>query len=246
MSSFLMNPVSTGTGGLPYQQPQHHQLTVADPKFPPNEEYSQSNYIQPGGEPFAGHLHHHHHLNQHHLQYGYHHNPAHHHQNAYGMQVNGGYAPYGYGYHSAPTHHHQLHQHHQQHQPTQLRNAGNSMQQHPDAAACSPVSAQHECSSSASPPGPAVGATIPLQELGMRLDRRIEEAAPTGQQLQELGMHLEEPPSDQDDLDDDRLMMDGSPAMDDDDDHDDSENGDRVIYPWMKKIHVAGVGEFYI
>lgn len=27
--------------------------------------------------------------------------------------------------------------------------------------------------------------------------------------------------------------------------HDDggSESGDRVIYPWMKKIHVAGVGE---
>ena len=45
---------------------------------------------------------------------------------------------------------------------------------------------------------------------------------------------------DTDDLDDDMLMMDESPDMDDEG----SESGDRVIYPWMKKIHVAGVGEF--
>ncbi|KAK6644297.1 hypothetical protein RUM43_000564 [Polyplax serrata] len=42
---------------------------------------------------------------------------------------------------------------------------------------------------------------------------------------------------DTDDLDEDMLMMDESPDMDDEG----SESGDRVIYPWMKKIHVAGV-----
>lgn len=25
-----------------------------------------------------------------------------------------------------------------------------------------------------------------------------------------------------------------------------SESGDRIIYPWMKKIHVAGAGEFLL
>lgn len=38
------------------------------------------------------------------------------------------------------------------------------------------------------------------------------------------------------------LMMDESPDMDDEG----SESGDRVIYPWMKKIHVAGVGECFL
>lgn len=62
-------------------------------------------------------------------------------------------------------------------------------------------------------------------------------------------------------LDEDRLMLDRSPDemgsndndLDDladcDSDGDDHLNettidGERVIYPWMKKIHVAGVGEF--
>lgn len=60
-----------------------------------------------------------------------------------------------------------------------------------------------------------------------------------------------------DDDDEDRLILDRSPAetgsqdndLDDlDSDDDDLEgtlasDGERVIYPWMKKIHVAGVGE---
>uniref|UniRef100_A0A182NN44 Uncharacterized protein n=1 Tax=Anopheles dirus TaxID=7168 RepID=A0A182NN44_9DIPT len=99
-----------------------------------------------------------------------------------------------------------------------------------------------------------------LQELGMKLDRRIEEAAPTGQQLQELGMRLrcDDASSDQDEfLDEERMMLDRSPDELDSNDGDmdelDSDNdlgddlmhatsdGERIIYPWMKKIHVAGV-----
>ncbi|XP_052865941.1 homeotic protein deformed [Anopheles cruzii] len=99
-----------------------------------------------------------------------------------------------------------------------------------------------------------------LQELGMKLDRRIEEAAPAGQQLQELGMRLrcDDASSDQDEfLDEERMMLDRSPDELDSNEGDldelDSDNdlvddlmqatsdGERIIYPWMKKIHVAGV-----
>lgn len=62
-------------------------------------------------------------------------------------------------------------------------------------------------------------------------------------------------------LDEDRLMLDRSPdelgshgndmdelcASDsdlDDDANETTTDGERIIYPWMKKIHVAGVGEF--
>ena len=60
--------------------------------------------------------------------------------------------------------------------------------------------------------------------------------------------HLRSPPpvhhnghddSDQESVDDDETLDDGSPLPVDDG----SESGERVIYPWMKKIHVAGVGK---
>lgn len=58
---------------------------------------------------------------------------------------------------------------------------------------------------------------------------------------QHQNQHHTDEGSDQEDVDDDQIM-DGSPGMMEDED-DDEENGDRVIYPWMKKIHVAGVGK---
>lgn len=64
----------------------------------------------------------------------------------------------------------------------------------------------------------------------------------------------------QDDMldDDDRLILDRSPDemgsqdndLDDEIDSDDdlegttTSEGERIIYPWMKKIHVAGVGKY--
>uniref|UniRef100_A0A1A9W4J0 Homeotic protein deformed n=1 Tax=Glossina brevipalpis TaxID=37001 RepID=A0A1A9W4J0_9MUSC len=113
------------------------------------------------------------------------------------------------------------------------------------------------CSSSEPPSNTALG----LQELGLKLEKRIEEAVPAGQQLQELGMRLrcEDTGSENDDmLDEDRLMLDHSPdelasnGLDDDLGDSDTEDdmmgettdGERIIYPWMKKIHVAGVGKF--
>lgn len=55
---------------------------------------------------------------------------------------------------------------------------------------------------------------------------------------QHQNQHHTDEGSDQEDVDDDQIM-DGSPGMMDDDD--DEEEGSRVVYPWMKKIHVAGV-----
>lgn len=54
--------------------------------------------------------------------------------------------------------------------------------------------------------------------------------------LQELvqQQHRLDDDDEQDDLDDEQLELDQD---------DSSESGDRIIYPWMKKIHVAGVGE---
>lgn len=63
-------------------------------------------------------------------------------------------------------------------------------------------------------------------------------------------------------LDEDRLMLDRSPDemgshgndLDelcgsdsdlDDDANETTTDGERVIYPWMKKIHVAGVGKLF-
>lgn len=62
----------------------------------------------------------------------------------------------------------------------------------------------------------------------------------------------------QDMSEEDRLMLDRSPdelaSNDNDDDLGDSDSdddlmaettdGERIIYPWMKKIHVAGVGKY--
>ncbi|KAL7017984.1 hypothetical protein ACKWTF_010591 [Chironomus riparius] len=114
-----------------------------------------------------------------------------------------------------------------------------------------------QCPSSAEPP---TNTALGLQELGMKLDKRIEEAVPAGQQLQELGMRLrclDDGNSDQEDMldDDDRLLLDRSPDelgsqdndLDDEIDSDDdldgttTSDGERIIYPWMKKIHVAGI-----
>lgn len=247
-----MNPVSGATLPSSYQQAQHLAAgVVVDPKFPPSEEYSQNNYIPPGSDFFTGH-----HISQqqHHLQYGYHG----HHQNppgAYGASsvpiTNGGYGAYGnyyhppiHSHHPANIHGHQirppipLHSETQQpivqcgslpsHQPPQppVSSSTNILQNLVDitpaasqpsdvnTSVCSPASVGHGQESRGSPPGQHT--------------------------LQELGLRLEDANSDeQDEGDDDQGS---SPIMDEDDDED--ENGDRQIYPWMRKVHVAGVGKY--
>lgn len=79
-----------------------------------------------------------------------------------------------------------------------------------------------------------------LAELGLRLERHIEEAAPAGRKLHALGREGSPSASE---LDEERLLLD-SPPVEDDDSSICSDNTDRIIYPWMKKIHVAGVCKY--
>ncbi|CAH0558972.1 unnamed protein product [Brassicogethes aeneus] len=226
MSSFLMNPVA----GAGYQQSQH--MPVVDPKFPPSEEYSQNSYIPSSSDNFY--------LNQqqHHLQYGYH---NHHQATSYGSAgvplSNTGYGSYGNYYHHQLHHAPSLHSHqirpsiqiHDNQQPlvncgqTPVSSSSNILQNLADispnvtsqpsdvnSSVCSPGSAGHGQESRGSPPG--------------------------GRTLQELGLRLEDNGSDEpDDLDDGQ----GSSTNNDEDEEDD-ESGDRQIYPWMRKVHVAG------
>lgn len=247
MSSFLMNPVSGAAISSSYQQPQHlANGVVVDPKFPPSEEYSQSNYISSTGADFFGG----HHQAQHHIQYGYHN----HHQattTPYGPTNNAGYGGYGNYYHP------QLHSHHAALHPHQLRPA---LPMHPE-----PQQSHMQCgiqNQQPPPHTPATSASSLLQNIAdvapsvtqsSDVNSGVCSPASTGHgqesgsspagshTLQELGLRLEDNGSDeQDDVDDD---PNGSPVPDDDDDEA-NESGDRVIYPWMKKIHVAGVGEY--
>lgn len=250
MSSFLMNP-----GASSYQHQQHlgGAPVVVDPKFPPTEEYSQNNYIpSSGGDFFGGH-----HLNhpQHHLQYGYH---NHHQGTTYQPNIPNGYGYSNYYHHQLPTSHPGIHSH-------QLRPA---LSMHTDQQISCPIQNQSHQTASQPPVtsssilqsstilqsladiAPSIAPTQPSGEIssgvcspasvghGQGQDSR---GSPPGHPLGDLGLRLEDNNSDDhDELDDDHMLE--SPLMDDDDD-DDSESGDRVIYPWMKKIHVAGVGK---
>lgn len=287
-----MNPSTAGGYHQQHQQPGAHHLApasvVVDPKFPPSEEYSQSNYIPSTGADFFGGGHHLNHPQSHQLQYHYH---QHHHQatsTPYGaspaVQLNGGYAGYGgyYGPHHPhhqvhAVHHASLHPHHQAvgalamppeaqqppltcppsmqnpqpHQPpapasTVLGSTALSpplmathvqqtdqLQQHQHQQQQQPQQPKHE-NTTCSPAGSGSLHRDNSPDLQQQQPQHIQSSHQTQQH------HLDDG-SDQDDMEDDQ-MMDGSPGMMDDDEEDD-ENGDRVIYPWMKKIHVAGVGE---
>ncbi|XP_015428471.1 PREDICTED: homeotic protein deformed [Dufourea novaeangliae] len=307
MSSFLMNP-SAGGG---YHHHQHQQAASAhhlaatsvmvDPKFPPSEEYSQSNYIPSTGADFfpaSGGGHHLNHPQSHQLQYGYH---QHHHQAAstpYGassaVQLNGGYAGYGgyYGPHHPhhqvhAVHHASLHPHHhavgalamppeaQQPPltcPSTMQNQQQPQQQPPVSASTvlgatplspgimqnhvqPPDSLQHHQPPSQQQPPHETNACSPVSSSQLHRDNSpdLQQQSAASQQSQHIqnaqqqqqqqnqqqSQHHVDDGSDQDDMEDDQ-MMDGSPGMMEEED-DDEDNGDRVIYPWMKKIHVAGV-----
>ncbi|XP_066996530.2 homeobox protein Hox-C4 [Anabrus simplex] len=220
MSSFLMNPSTTaGAAAVGYhQQVQHHQsatAVVVDPKFPPSEEYSQSNYIPSAtGDFFNSGHHHHHHLNHHHHHHHQHHQYGYHNQQPYGTNTaNGGGTPTaggtygGYGnYYQLP---HNIHPHH----PLPL----------PPEAAQQPPPVQQQ-----QPPPPSQGCNGSLSPVAVQ-----DSNSPHQMPLQELvqQQHPMDDEEDQDDMDQDEQEL----------DHDDgSESGDRIIYPWMKKIHVAG------
>lgn len=294
MNTFMMNS-TTGNGyHQQHQQPSVHHITgtfVVDPKFPPSEEYSQSNYIpSPGGDFFSS-SHHLNHAQTNQLQYGYH---QHHHQatsTPYGaasaVPLNGGYPGYG-GYYSPHHPHHQvhtvhhanLHPHHHgigalamppeaqqppltcstsiqsqqpQQQPQQrplsssILEASNSSpsilsshiqtsdtQQHPQHLQQSQSQQQQHENNSCSPTRP--GSLLRDSSPDLQPTHHHQGIVPSSQQ------HLTDDNSDQDDMDQDDPTTDGSPGDDDDDDDDGKDN--RKIFPWMKKIHVAGVRKY--
>ncbi|XP_066582417.1 homeobox protein Hox-A4-like [Prorops nasuta] len=298
MSSFLMNP-SAGGG---YHHHQHQQPTgshhlaatsvMVDPKFPPSEEYSQSNYIPSTGAEFfanGGGGHHLNHPQGHQLQYGYH---QHHHQAAstpYGassaVQLNGSYAGYA-GYYSPHHPHHQVHAvHHPSLHPHHHAVGALAM---PPEAQQPPLTCATSMQNQQQPQPPATASTVhgstalspsilpvnhvqqqeslhPHQQPPQQQSHESNVCSPAGsgslhrdnspdvqqqatsqatqqQHVQNNQQHQQqhhpEDASDQDDMEDD--AMDGSPGMMEDDEEDD-ENGGRVVYAWMKKIHVAGV-----
>lgn len=171
------------------------------------------------------------------LQYGYHHQAS-----SYGSPglANGGYGGYNNYYHPQIHHGPPLHSHQirpppiptldscgnlQNQQPPPVTSSSNILQNLADitpnvsqksevnSSVCSPASVGHGQDSRASPPGQHT-----LQELGLRLEDNVSDEPDDGDDGQ------------------------GSSTNNDEDD-DDDETGDRQIYPWMRKVHVAGACE---
>lgn len=279
-----MNPTTGGGYHQQHQQPVSHHIS-AEPKFPPTEEYSQSNYMPTNGADFFGGAHHlNHHPQSHPIQYGY--QQHHHHQAAstpYGaVQLNGGYPGYG-GYYGSHHPHHQVVHHaaglHPHHHPATLAmppeaqqpplTCPPSMQNQPQPQQQQAMSSPTVLGSTALSPASLMSTHVPQDSLqahgqhphdggsacspagsgSMHRDNspdlqnqtQISQNCPTGQQQPKQGQHHSES-SDPDEMDEDHMME--SPGLGEDDDEEE-ENGDRVIYPWMKKIHVAGVGKFW-
>ncbi|XP_044587154.1 homeotic protein deformed-like [Cotesia glomerata] len=296
MNTFMMNPTTSNGYHQQHQQPTVPHITgtfVVDPKFPPSEEYSQSNYISPSsGDYFSG-SHHLNHPQTNQLQYSYH---QHHHQatsTPYGaaatVPLNGGYPGYG-GYYSPHHPHHQvhtvhhasLHPHHHgigalamppeaqqppitcptsvqsqqlQQQPQQrplsssILEASNSSssilsshiqpsdahqhQQHLQQSQSQQSQQQSHENNSCSPT--RSGSHLRDSSPDLQSTHQHQNHLATSQQ------HITDDNSDQDDMDQDDPTTDGSPGDGDDDDEDEDSKGDRKVFPWMKKIHVAGV-----
>lgn len=285
-----MNP--SAAGGYHHQHQQQagnpHLATTSvmvDPKFPPNEEYSQNNYIPSTGDFFTGgsgghHLSH----AQSQLQYGY---PQHHHQAAstpYGttsaVQLNGGYPGYGgyYGPHHHQVHavhHPSLHSHHHavgalamppeaQQPPLTCPSSIQSQQQQQPSVPTSTIigstplspsilqnhvqsdALQHHQQHENTACSPASSSQLhrdnsPDLQAQQSLSQQSQHIQSSQQQtLQQQQQHHVEDSSDADDTED--AQLESSPGMMEEEEEDE-ENRDRTIYPWMKKIHVAGVGE---
>lgn len=233
-SSFLMN-----------SSPAAYPTGTVDPKFPPNEEYSQSNYIPDyygtNVQSLANQSHHH-------LS---HHNP-HHHPHPYGYHLNyidqTPVQPHPYGHSMHPAHH----GHHPSMAPSALAAQAPTLgQQHQYFSPCSisPMAPNNggmghgssslhhplhnSVSNSISPHHQSPLGANPMQHLSSRVSSpMIPHDTPSPQP--QLG--IAEPPSP---LDCGMSTASGS------DSGAGNGNSHPVIYPWMKKVHVnQGKGNF--
>ena len=245
MSSFLMNPVAGNVTTTtnpnssyhhnnlhPYiQQAAHHghqveshqhllsmtPISTMDPKFPPNDDYSNGDYICNSTDFFPGHLINH---SQSHLQYsGYHNQPntgltSHYdHSTTYNNTSNN----YNSYYQTIP--------------PLTLP---------PHSCGSVITDISNTCSSDNLVKNRQQSSISPSLE-SLTLSQQQQ---PQSLRLTNSDLVVHDNVNDPNDCD--RLIVEDSPIDEDDEEDDDdydSENGDRIIYPWMKKIHVAGVGK---
>ncbi|XP_018902413.2 LOW QUALITY PROTEIN: homeobox protein Hox-C4 [Bemisia tabaci] len=203
--------------------PIHHQPVgsmMVDPKFPPAEEYSQSNYTN--------------------SDYYHTHNPGLHQYSGYHHQPTT--TPYGSmpPLHGTNTHHPNLvtpnnYNYNNYYLPSHgvHHNHNHLAEPPPEHSACAAEfdDAEHAVVGGLAEERLAVPDAVPGDVIH---GAPGEPALVAGHPLDGSESSDEDEELDEDDMD---LMHDGSPLMIDEN----SESGDRVIYPWMKKIHVAGV-----
>ncbi|XP_050431769.1 homeobox protein Hox-A4-like [Adelges cooleyi] len=247
-----MNSFLTHNAGLPYHQPsQMHQMMMAEPKYSPPDDYNV-NYMSSPADFFGSphhHHHHHHHQQQQQQQHeqqtaavataaaavhhGHQQQPTyqgHYQQQMQAMYPSPGQTP---SYYTGPAPSYGAYQmHHNGHVPLEA-------QQPPAALMHNPV---QQCSQGGSIPA-GNGVVMPHD---IKDDSSPSPLACHLQPSPSSSNHMSNNPLDgscSDDMDDntdtDDMMLttvNGSPIM-----MDDSESSDRVIYPWMKKNHVAGM-----
>lgn len=206
--------------------PIHHQPVgsmMVDPKFPPAEEYSQSNYTNSD--------YYHTHNPGLHQYSGYHHQPT---TTPYGSMppLHGTnthhpnlVTPNNYNYNNYYLPSHGVHHNHNHLAEPPIQNTPPVLQ-----SSTTPNMMSSEDS-------PKNGSPCQMQSpVTSSMVHQENLHSSQGHPLDGSESSDEDEELDEDDMD---LMHDGSPLMIDEN----SESGDRVIYPWMKKIHVAGVGE---
>ena len=237
MSSFLMNSGGSGTYG-----------SVVDPKFPPSEEYSQSSYIPAAADYYVPHQ------SQH---YGYN-NAAHPHQTSMGY----------YGQHSG---HHAVHSGYygtcgmSNISQVPMTTSLGHQQQHPSPGIQlqrSPIPSPTPSLTSVMPCNQQMHVS-PLQQLHqlqqqplhhhqMQQMHQINSIPPMNPQPmnpQNQPQPAQQPQQPQQQANNTLLCQPPTPNSPADSDLEDGgsdsdESHNPVIYPWMKKIHVAGAGQF--
>lgn len=163
---------------------------------------------------FNGHHHHH-------GQYGgYHHQAT---GTPYGVHGSHGGVATNYGSYAAGNYYHQLHppELHHHHLPPEAQQPPSLLQ--PPPQCLPPSSTVLDSPKGSSSPCHLKSPDISHQDLQVHIEDDI--------------VSDEQEEGDEDDL---LTNGDGSPLTIDES----SESGDRIIYPWMKKIHVAGVGKW--
>lgn len=246
-----------------------HQMMMPEPKYSPPDDYGNVNYAGSAdffGSPHHHHHHHHHTSNLHNGQQGQHvghqqtvvggtgignvggvggvgggaggHYQGHYQQQMQAMYPSPGQTPSYYTAAGPAAPNYGAYQmHHNGHMPLEA--------QQPPAALMHNAAAQ-QCQGG-SIPGGGGGANVPVMSHDIKDDSSPSPLPCHLQPSPSSSNHMSNNPLDgscSDDMDDcntdtDEMMMttvNGSPIM-----MDDSESSDRVIYPWMKKNHVAGI-----